>query len=129
LPRLAYAICAELMSLIEHTKPAVIDQPKAVTRNRGFQPGNKLGPGRPTGSRDKLTRSFLHSVAETFERKGQKALDRLAEDDPGAFIRVVASLMPKQLTVSSSPLDALSEEEALALAYAARKAVAAAHDS
>jgi hypothetical protein len=117
------------MSLIEQTKEQPKAAPKAVARTRGFQPGQSGNPtGRPTGSRDKLTRAFLYQLADTFERKGKAAMERLADEDPGAFIRVCASLMPKDIKVSSGPLGHLSEAELDALAYAAQRLADSTHE-
>jgi hypothetical protein len=39
-----------------------------------FKPGWKGGPGRPAGSRDRLQRQFLYSLAEDFEKHGVGAI-------------------------------------------------------
>jgi hypothetical protein len=109
------------MSLIEHTKEQPKAKPEQRSRNGLFAPGNKLANGRPAGSRDKLTRAFLYQLADTFQRKGKAAMERLADEDPGAFIRVCASLMPKDIKLSAGPLADLSEHELSALAYAAQR--------
>ena len=63
-----------------------------------FKPGNKLG-GRPKGSRDRLTSAFIDALAEDFEANGTAAIERCREDDPAAYLRLVASLVPKKVNV------------------------------
>lgn len=59
------------------------------------QSGNPAG--RPKGSRHKLTESFLKDIVEAWELHGAKALEMLAANDQATFVKVAASLMPKQV--------------------------------
>ena len=63
-----------------------------------FKPSNKLG-GRPKGSRDRLTSAFIDALAEDFEANGTTAIERCREGDPAAYLRLVASLVPKTVNV------------------------------
>lgn len=85
--------------------------PSPATR---FQPGNS---GRPKEARDKLSRAFLEGLAADFEKNGKAALVRVRKEDPSTYIRVVASLQPKELEISD-PMKSLSDEK-LAAAIAA----------
>jgi len=51
--------------------------PREDTR---FQPGNPGGPGRPLGSKNKLSESFLQALAEDFEKHGKDAIRRICVD-------------------------------------------------
>lgn len=62
---------------------------------RPFQPGN---PGRPPGSRNKLKEDFFKALADTFREHGRAAMEQMIENEPAAYIKVIASLMPKQLS-------------------------------
>jgi hypothetical protein len=86
------------------------------------QTGNPLG--RPRSSREALGTRFIEALSEVFQKKGKAAINKLADTDPATFVRVCASLMPKELLISQGPLADLSSQEIAALAYAARKAVA-----
>jgi hypothetical protein len=55
---------------------------------------------------------------------GRAAIERLVEEDPAAFLRIIASLIPKEVKSTSGPLDALTQEELETLAHAARRALA-----
>ncbi len=55
--------------------------------------------GRPPGSRDQLTSDFIDKLAEDFEANGESAIERCRNDDPAAYLRLVASLAPKNVAV------------------------------
>ena len=63
-----------------------------------FVKGTSGNPaGRPKGSRHKLTESFLKDIVAAWELHGAKALEMLAANDQATFVKVAASLMPKQV--------------------------------
>ena len=64
-------------------------------RGRPFQKGN---PGRPKGTRNKLRAAFFDAIFEDFELNGRATIIHLRETDPGAYIKIIASLMPKQVS-------------------------------
>lgn len=75
-----------------------------------------FGAGKAAGSRDRLSRAFLGHLADSFEKHGKSVLETLRKDDPATYIRVVASLQPKEIAVTA-PLSAMDDgklEEALA---------------
>ncbi len=55
--------------------------------------------GRPPGNRDQLTSAFIAKLADDFEANGCAAIERCRMDDPAAYLRLVASLAPKNVTV------------------------------
>ena len=67
-----------------------------------FKPGNLGGPGRPLGSKNKLSEYFLHELAYHFEEHGREAIERVFEDRPGEYLRIIASLVPKELALEIS---------------------------
>lgn len=78
--------------------------PSPATR---FQPGSN---GRPKASRDRLTRRFIDELAADFEANGREAIVAVRESDPASYLRVVASLAPKELEITR-PEDGLSDEQ------------------
>ena len=82
--------------------------------NHQFKPGLSPNPGgKPVASRNKLQGDFLRDLANDFEAHGKKAIIKCREDKPDVYIKVIASLMPKELEITR-PLDGLNEEELIA---------------
>lgn len=94
-----------------------------------FLSGNNGGPGRPKGSRNKLTEAFWDDLHAAWTKQGKDAIDRMIAEKPGDFVRVVASQMPKELNVNTSPLNDLSDDELAGLLDAVRGLVASARGS
>jgi hypothetical protein len=69
-------------------------------KNGTFVAGHRGGPGRPVGSRNRLAESFLADLQKQWAKSGKKALERTATDDPVAFTKIVASLMPREMLAS-----------------------------
>ena len=72
--------------------------PSVETQFGGVR-GNK--PGRPRGTRDKINERTLKLIAEVQAAKGAKlaraALEKLRDEDPQAFWRLLSGLLPKQV--------------------------------
>lgn len=76
-----------------------------------FKPGNKLG-GRPKGSRNKLAEAFVTDLLNDWEVGGASAIQTCRLEDPSTYLRVVASLVPKELNIrdGESTLEAFIEQ-------------------
>ena len=93
-----------------------------------FRPGQSGNPGgRPVGARNKLQGDFMRRLAEDFGRFGIYAIARARRDDPLGYVRVVASLMPKEVELTR-PLDDISDEQLDAAIVAVRAILAAQGD-
>ena len=83
-----------------------------------FKAGN---PGRPKGSRNKLGEAFIEALYADFETHGAVTIASVRAEDPTAYVKVCASLLPKELKVATSreltdeQLDARIRELAAAL--------------
>src|ERR1035437_2934942 len=67
-------------------------------RGRPFMPGTSGNPdGRPKGSRNKLTETFLDIVAKDFAENGAEAIERVRREDPVMYLKLVRSLVPREL--------------------------------
>lgn len=76
-----------------------------------FSPTNQpVKTGRSRESRDRLSQSFLKGLADDFEKHGVTAIEKVRKADPSTYLRVVASLQPKEFEVSD-PLKNLSDEK------------------
>lgn len=80
-----------------------VDKSKAKRLAGGkFAPGSPaISPGRPKGSRHRLSESFLKALADDFDEHGIAAIERVRAEDPATYIRVAASLIEKVVDVTS----------------------------
>ena len=66
-----------------------------------FKKGQSGNPqGRPRGKREKITSAFLEAVEADWRQHGIKALEEARKRDPGAYCRMVAALLPKELNAT-----------------------------
>lgn len=86
--------------------------------------GSKPGPGRPKGSRNKLGIGFIAALIDDFEANGAAAIERMRLSDPAAYVRIVASLLPREVKddstihLSDEQLDARIRQLVVALGVA-----------
>ena len=62
-----------------------------------FKPGN---PGRPKGARNKLGEAFIEALHDDFNKHGIAAIVKVRTDKPDQYLKVIASLLPKELTLN-----------------------------
>lgn len=75
-----------------------------------WKPGQSGNPaGRPVGSRNKLSEKFFADLAEHWQANGEAAMDATLEKDPAAYVRIVASLMPKDVKLTADTSDVFLE--------------------
>ncbi len=73
-------------------------------------PGQSGNPaGRPKGSRNKLAEAFYADLYAKWQLKGPEAIDKMIETDPGGFVKVIASVMPKEFNVRTD--DGMNDEQ------------------
>lgn len=76
-----------------------------------FQPGQSGNPGgKPVGTRNRISAAFLHALAEDFDAHGREAIRRTRDEEPGTYVKVCASLLPKQIE-QTNPLDDLNDAQ------------------
>jgi hypothetical protein len=79
---------------------------------RPFPPGQSGNPrGRPKGSRNKLSDAFIADICASWEEHGHEVIRRVREESPEVYLRVVASLLPKEVNVSTNRFDEMTDEE------------------
>lgn len=67
-----------------------------------WKPGQSGNPaGRPRGKRDAITQAFLNDLEDAWRRHGPRALDEAAETDPVAFCKLTASLVPRDIKLTT----------------------------
>jgi len=73
-----------------------------------FQPGNG---GRPKGSRNKLGEAFIAALQKDFEANGEVVIQEVRATKPDQYLKVIASLLPKQFELPESELGKFTDEQ------------------
>jgi hypothetical protein len=78
-----------------------------------FEPGNPIGKtgGRPKGARNKLARKFLEDCYADWQEHGVAAIKVMRMEDPAGYCKMMASLVPRELELTSTVLTELSDDE------------------
>jgi hypothetical protein len=88
--------------------------PNTVSTRDGqgrFLTGNS-GGGRRKGSRNKLTERFLDTIADDFAEHGVEAIARVRVTDPIAYLKMIGSLIPRELILQREEAPAINLTEA-----------------
>jgi hypothetical protein len=91
----------------------------ATTTTTALKPWEPGGPspwpaGRGKGHLNKFSKASLQSVSAKWREHSDAVLEEVRRDDPGLFLRVCASLIPKELLVvthSTTPVAQMTEKE------------------
>ena len=85
---------------VSKTKAPVTENtaPKQLTP---WKPGQSGNPGgRPKGSRNRLSEDFIRAFADDFEVYGAAVIEEVRRERPSDYLKICASLLPKDLEVT-----------------------------
>lgn len=110
------------------SKPRVADKPlskgdeKVDPRSKGWiKPGQVLNPkGRPKGSRNALGEDFISTLQADFKKHGAQVVETVRTERPADYLKVVASILPKEINVNKTALQELSDDELAGILDAVR---------
>lgn len=85
------------------------DAPQQDEKGR-FVSGNS-GGGRPKGSRNKLGEQFIQDLYADWIEHGVAAVAVVRAERPQDYLKVVASILPKELHVRESALEDMSADD------------------
>lgn len=91
-----------------------------------FVTGNTGGPGRPKGARNKLGEEFLQDLLANWAQHGADTIEKVRAEKPDQYLKVVASILPKELNVKVGELDDLTDDQLQQQYAAVAKALIAA---
>ena len=86
---------------------------KVDPRSKGWiKPGEVRNPkGRPKGSRHKLGEDFVAALQADFMENGAATIEKVRDERPQDYLKVIASILPKEVNVNQSALQELSDDE------------------
>lgn len=77
-----------------------------------FAPGQSGNPkGRPQGARSKLGEAFLEALNADFAEHGVTAIAKVRDEKPDQYLKVIASILPKDLNVNINQMDGMTDDE------------------
>jgi len=80
------------------------------TANGRIAPGGvSNNPGGRGKVRDKLCRAFVEALQKDFAIHGEQAIESCRLFDAGAYLKIIASLLPKEVTIR--PEEQMSDDE------------------
>jgi hypothetical protein len=67
--------------------------------------------GRPRGARNKLQADLLCALAEDFAEHGAGVIRIVRAERPHEYLRIIASILPRELHVQDATLEDLSDDD------------------
>lgn len=83
--------------------------PKPEQDSKGrFVAGNSGNGGRPKGARAKLGEEFLKTLLADYNEHGANVIAQVREEKPADYIKVIASILPKEFELGEETQDVLA---------------------
>jgi hypothetical protein len=76
-----------------------------------FEKGRQKTGGRRKGARDRISTMLLDSLAKDFEEHGEGVIRIARVEQPVEYLKVIASLLPKEFEINDNRLAELSDDE------------------
>ena len=77
-----------------------------------WKPGQSGNPkGRPKGSRNRLSESVVADILADWEEHGAAAIREVRETKPSDYLKVVASILPKQAEINVNKYDDWTDDQ------------------
>jgi hypothetical protein len=99
----------ETDQIFAHAENKAADMESAMTFRPGLS-GNPLGNRHHT--RHLLNQEFIQALLLHFREHGKKAIEKVAREQPGVYLKILALLVPREMKVDhSGGVKAMSDEE------------------
>ena len=106
-----------------------------MQRNNQFKPGHNIKGGRPKGSRNKLAQRVFDDIFQHWNEpaggelcKGQAALELLYRERPGEYLRLTASVLPKEFVFENAVTELDDDELDRMIEMLRERALSARHE-
>lgn len=96
---------------------------------KAFEKGRDKTGGRVKGSRNRLSQAFVEALAGEFEVYGAEAIKVARVERPHEFLKIIASIMPKEFEITDSRLKDIPDDELDAIIELAQRRIASNLDS
>jgi hypothetical protein len=87
------------------------DEPPRSEKGQFLQGISGNPAGRPKGARAKLGEQFIEDMQVAWEREGASVINRVMADRPQDFLKVIASLLPRDFNLNVSQVDGMTDDE------------------
>ncbi len=75
-----------------------------------FQKGHK-SPGRTKGARNRIAYKLIEALEKDFQEHGEEAVKIARIERPVEYLKIIASVIPKEFEIIDGRLNELSDEE------------------
>ena len=87
-----------------------------------FEKGRARTGGRQRGTRNRLSGVFLEALLKEFDEFGAEAIRICRVERPHEFIKIIASILPKEFELTDNRLHDITDDELIAyIEYAQRQ--------
>lgn len=80
--------------------------------------------GKPRETRNKLSNAFVQALLTSFNEKGVAVIERVIKEEPATYLKVIASVLPKEIDITKSISD-ISDEQLADVIAALQSAISA----
>ena len=85
---------------------AILSEEKRDENGRFIVP--PVSPGRPKGARNKLGTEFLEKMLADFQKHGESVIEKVRDEKPDQYLKVVASILPKEIELGEDTIDSIA---------------------